>query len=155
MGNFNRDDRSGPRRDFGRRDFGRRGFGDRGGGREMHKAVCSNCGKDCEVPFRPSGEKPVYCSECFEKMGGGSDSRRFQDRGPGRPDFERRNGPGPQNNEQLEAISRKLDKILEVLTIAPVPAKIEPEPEAKLTAITITVPKKSKAPKKKTPVTIE
>ncbi len=39
----------------------------------MHKAVCSNCGRDCEVPFRPSGDKPVFCSDCFDKnRGGGS-----------------------------------------------------------------------------------
>lgn len=34
--------------------------------REMHPAVCSQCGKQTEVPFVPSGDKPVYCSECFE-----------------------------------------------------------------------------------------
>jgi CxxC-x17-CxxC domain-containing protein len=27
--------------------------------REMHKAVCAECGKDCEVPFKPSGDRPV------------------------------------------------------------------------------------------------
>jgi CxxC-x17-CxxC domain-containing protein len=35
--------------------------------REMHKAKCSECGKDCEVPFKPSGDRPVYCKECFKK----------------------------------------------------------------------------------------
>ena len=35
--------------------------------REMHKAVCADCGKDCEVPFKPSGERPVYCRECHSK----------------------------------------------------------------------------------------
>jgi len=108
MGNF-RDDRSGSRGNFGRRDFG--------GRREMHKAVCSSCGRDCEVPFEPTGSKPVYCSECFEKNGGRGNSGRFQDRGPRRPDFERRNEPRPQNNEQLEVINHKLDKILEMLTV--------------------------------------
>jgi len=45
----------------------RGGFrGDRGE-REMHKAVCADCGNDCEVPFKPSGDKPVYCRECFGK----------------------------------------------------------------------------------------
>jgi CxxC-x17-CxxC domain-containing protein len=29
-------------------------------------AICSNCGKKCQVPFRPDGEKPVYCKECFD-----------------------------------------------------------------------------------------
>ena len=35
------------------------------GPREMHKAVCAACGVDCEVPFQPRGDRPVYCSECF------------------------------------------------------------------------------------------
>jgi CxxC-x17-CxxC domain-containing protein len=34
--------------------------------REMFDAVCANCGKTASVPFRPSGAKPVYCSDCFE-----------------------------------------------------------------------------------------
>ena len=42
---------------------------DRGYGapREMHKAVCSDCGKECEVPFKPTEGKPVYCRDCFQK----------------------------------------------------------------------------------------
>lgn len=35
--------------------------------REMHKATCADCGKECEVPFKPSGDRPVYCKECFRK----------------------------------------------------------------------------------------
>ena len=31
----------------------------------MHSAICASCGKPCEVPFRPSGDKPVYCRDCF------------------------------------------------------------------------------------------
>lgn len=34
--------------------------------REMFEAVCANCGRTASVPFRPSGAKPVYCSDCFE-----------------------------------------------------------------------------------------
>jgi CxxC-x17-CxxC domain-containing protein len=55
-----------------------RRFGNRGGGfnrnrsfdrgpREMHKAICSECGKECEVPFKPTEGKPVFCRECFAK----------------------------------------------------------------------------------------
>jgi CxxC-x17-CxxC domain-containing protein len=40
--------------------------------REMFDAVCSNCGKDTKVPFQPRGDKPVYCSDCFETVRGGS-----------------------------------------------------------------------------------
>ncbi len=39
----------------------------RSGPREMHKATCAECGQECEVPFKPSGERPVYCKECFQK----------------------------------------------------------------------------------------
>lgn len=42
----------------------RRGFG---GPREMHKATCADCGKECEVPFKPTEGRPVYCRDCFQK----------------------------------------------------------------------------------------
>lgn len=35
--------------------------------REMHKAVCADCGNECEVPFKPTEGKPVYCKDCFMK----------------------------------------------------------------------------------------
>ena len=34
--------------------------------RELFEAVCADCGKTASVPFRPSGSKPVYCSDCFQ-----------------------------------------------------------------------------------------
>lgn len=34
--------------------------------RELFDAVCAECGKTAQVPFRPSGMKPVYCSDCFQ-----------------------------------------------------------------------------------------
>jgi len=34
--------------------------------REMHDAKCGDCGKDCQVPFEPRQDKPVYCDECFQ-----------------------------------------------------------------------------------------
>jgi CxxC-x17-CxxC domain-containing protein len=40
------------------------GYGSRGP-REMFTATCSNCGKEAQVPFRPTSGKPVYCSDCF------------------------------------------------------------------------------------------
>ena len=39
-----------------------------GSPREMHPAVCAQCGTDTMVPFRPRGDKPVYCSDCFSGM---------------------------------------------------------------------------------------
>ncbi len=35
--------------------------------REMHKTTCSKCKKPCEVPFKPTEGKPVYCKECYAK----------------------------------------------------------------------------------------
>jgi CxxC-x17-CxxC domain-containing protein len=34
--------------------------------REMFPAVCAQCGKSTQVPFQPRGDRPVYCSDCFE-----------------------------------------------------------------------------------------
>ncbi len=37
------------------------------GEREMHKITCSECGNEAEVPFKPDGDRPVYCRDCFMK----------------------------------------------------------------------------------------
>ena len=34
--------------------------------REMHDATCGDCGKECQVPFEPRQDKPVYCNDCFQ-----------------------------------------------------------------------------------------
>ena len=39
--------------------------------RELFDVVCSNCGQPTKVPFQPRGDRPVYCRECYERMGGG------------------------------------------------------------------------------------
>jgi len=52
-------------------------YGGGGGGgyergpREMFAATCSSCGKEAQVPFRPTSGKPVYCSDCFRSQRGG------------------------------------------------------------------------------------
>ena len=52
------------------------GYSSGGGGgydrgpREMFAATCSNCGREAQVPFRPTSGKPVYCSDCFRSMRG-------------------------------------------------------------------------------------
>ena len=63
----------------GGRSFGggsRGGFGrDRDSERrplEMHDVVCDKCKKECQVPFKPTGDKPVLCSDCFRKNDSGS-----------------------------------------------------------------------------------
>ncbi len=70
MGNFNRYNKS-----------------DRGDRPQMHEAVCDECGRKCEVPFRPSGDKPIYCSDCFKSKGGND---RRDDRRSSRRDFDSR-----------------------------------------------------------------
>ncbi|PIZ91134.1 hypothetical protein COX86_01265 [Candidatus Micrarchaeota archaeon CG_4_10_14_0_2_um_filter_60_11] len=45
-------------------EYGGSGYG---ASREMHKTVCSDCGQECEVPFKPAEGRPVYCRECFKK----------------------------------------------------------------------------------------
>ncbi len=57
------------------------GGGDRsfGGTRQMHDAVCGDCGQKTQVPFLPRGDRPVYCNNCFAKhrpAGGGRNSYR-------------------------------------------------------------------------------
>ena len=54
------------------------GFGGQGGGggfrrnfggpREMHPATCAACGQETQVPFKPSGNRPVYCRDCYQKQ---------------------------------------------------------------------------------------
>jgi len=39
----------------------------RSGPRELHDVTCSECGQKAQVPFKPRGDKPVYCSDCFSK----------------------------------------------------------------------------------------
>lgn len=116
MGNFNRD--RGGRSGGG---FGGNGGGGFGGDRDrtMHKAICSSCHKECEVPFRPSGDKPVYCNNCFSKTSTGAERaprRDFGgDRPQQRPSFDGGNRGGDDTKRQLEAISSKLDKLTQAI----------------------------------------
>jgi len=43
------------------------GFRDNFANREMHKATCSECSNECEVPFEPKEGRPVYCRDCYSK----------------------------------------------------------------------------------------
>ncbi|MDO8506380.1 MAG: zinc-ribbon domain containing protein [Candidatus Limnocylindria bacterium] len=62
-----------------RRAGGAGGYGgnsEASGPREFFTATCSNCGNEARVPFQPRGDKPVYCSSCFEQVRP-SASRRY------------------------------------------------------------------------------
>jgi len=109
-GGFSRGGDRGGRGGFGGRPRSFGGDRDNRGPAEMHDATCSKCGKACQVPFRPTGSKPVFCSDCFRQTEGGRDNGR---------DF----APRSQSNsassgisqEQFKQINVKLDKILSVL----------------------------------------
>ncbi|MGD9710719.1 MAG: CxxC-x17-CxxC domain-containing protein [Thermomicrobiales bacterium] len=47
---------------------GGQGGGYSSGPRQLYPAICSNCGRETEVPFQPRNDKPVYCRECFQAM---------------------------------------------------------------------------------------
>ncbi len=64
---------------------------------KMTKVICSSCGKECEVPFKPTSSKPVYCDECFAKK-----NKFSSDKIP---------------NRDLGMINEKLDKIMKALKI--------------------------------------
>ncbi len=123
-----RDSRGGGRPSFGGKSFG----GGRGGNSDvtMHKATCSECGKTCEVPFRPTGDKPVYCKDCFgakRDSEGGAPRPDFSARGPrksfgDKPSFRSNDRPAfqatPSNDglkKELGAIGAKLDRLIEVV----------------------------------------
>lgn len=119
---------------------GYKGGGDRGGfakkswtndrPAQLFKATCAECGKSCDVPFRPTGDKPVYCNNCFSKKRDGADDRggrdysapkrdfgdRFSSR-DSRPSYNDRSErpsfkPAVDNSKQLSEISMKLDRLI-------------------------------------------
>ncbi len=97
----------------------------------MHKATCAECSKTCEVPFRPTSGKPVFCNDCFNGQRDSNDSRggrpSFNDRGPkrdfggDRPSFRSddrpsfKPAPAADNKRELAEISTKLDRLITVM----------------------------------------
>ena len=125
MGNFRPNDRGGFRGRSGgsygsRPGFGGRGKfgGDRDSGRfnrrssEMHDVTCSKCGKKCQVPFKPTGDKPVYCDDCFKH----NNPRNLD--GGSRPEV---------SSEQFNQINAKLDRILRAIESLEIDVGDEPD----------------------------
>ncbi len=85
---------------------GRPSFGGRDGGRreersaESFKAVCDSCHKSCEVPFRPTSGKPVYCNDCFAK------NRDFDNR----PSFGNRDGQRDTYRNDVKRVQKPFAK---------------------------------------------
>jgi len=101
---------------------GRGGGDDRRGPIVMHSAICDECQKSCQVPFRPTGDKPIYCSECFEAKGGKSGSDRSfdrSDRGNNRgSDFGHDSMHGAKRQDaRRENFENKLEQIITKLDI--------------------------------------
>jgi len=38
------------------------------GAREQFDAICAQCGESTTVPFRPRGDRPVYCRSCYASV---------------------------------------------------------------------------------------
>ena len=139
---------------FGGRSKGA-GFRDKGFSKSgMHKATCSECGKSCTVPFKPTGSKPIFCSNCFEKQGKSDFSKNNRDNSsrykfddkrlfdaicdkcqkscqvPFKPTGDKnvycskcfskgdKDHKQEESTKQLEIINSKLDKILKMLSVA-------------------------------------
>jgi len=144
---------------------------------QMHTANCSDCGNKCEVPFRPSGDKPVYCSTCFGAKKNANEPRgelNSQDRSDKgfrnnessntkKPRSERspRHDPSRGRNDegieelkqQITALETKLNKILDLLN-PPKPStkgvkRVKNEPAVKVTKKTAKKVPTKKAPAKK------
>lgn len=175
MSDFKKNNRFGgaSRRPFsGSRPAGNRSFGGRpsSGGRdfgaqkELFKGECASCHKTCEVPFRPNGKKPIYCSDCFRK----EDDRPQRDNRHERPFREERSftprapfAAAPKNRDmedmkvQLASMNATLQKVLVLLqeshagtvVSAPPAAKTASAPATKAVATKRTSAKKA-APKK-------
>ncbi|MFH1905583.1 MAG: CxxC-x17-CxxC domain-containing protein [bacterium] len=147
---------------FGGRDSGRRSFE-----KQMHEATCDKCGKQCEVPFKPTEGKPVYCSDCFEKTG---NSSRYGDRDSRRPDRGGYNRSGGRDSgrfssrdsgsnkpdqfiKEFDQLNRKLDTILKALEVPRNEQVVEkPVKEPKKTEIKVEkkkIVKKKEQPKAK------
>lgn len=73
---------------------------------EAHEVVCDKCGIKTTVPFKPTGNKPVYCRDCFNKKDDSFAKSRPESRD--RPNY---------SADDLAKINQKLDKIMQALKI--------------------------------------
>ncbi len=131
----------------GRPSFG----GNRGGDRgpvTMHKAVCDECHNSCEVPFRPSGDKPIYCNDCFGSKRGNDDRGPRKDFGGDRAprrDFDKpaqsfsKPTPAPVSDDtrkQLSEMNTKLDRLINAIEkLSPSKAEVKPIVKAAVVAV--------------------
>ncbi len=145
MGNFKRSGKGKGGGKFHKGGFGKPSFGGGHFGKpQMFGTTCDGCGNSCEVPFRPSGDKPVYCNDCFRSSGGTKKTKRAE-RDFGARESGTRDSGMPNYGKDIEQLKRqfemlnvKVDKILKILTLltSAIPAEDgQPEtaePKAKL-----------------------
>lgn len=68
--------------------------------RDMYPAVCAQCGKPTQVPFQPRSDRPVYCSECYAAVRGGSGGGSYGSRDSGGGSRDRRYGGGGRDRDR-------------------------------------------------------
>lgn len=80
----------------------------------MHKTTCDGCGASCEVPFKPSGDKPVYCDNCFKDNNDNKSSyTRRESRRDGKR-YEKRNITFQSERQMHEALCDSCGETCEV-----------------------------------------
>lgn len=88
---------------------------------EMHRATCAACNQACQVPFKPNGSRPVYCSNCFGREEDRGAKSYNQDKPSFKPSFERPAANYAENKgieklkEQLNIVNSKLDILIKAL----------------------------------------
>jgi CxxC-x17-CxxC domain-containing protein len=76
--------------------------------RVMHKTICADCKKECEVPFKPTGDRPVYCKECFGKRKAASSFKpNFDNRPKDASPAQTMHVNKPQVLEKKKAVEKK------------------------------------------------
>jgi len=123
----------------------------------MHQAICDQCGKPCEVPFKPTSGKPVYCNACFggkKEIGNNRSESRFSKRNYDNYKVSKNSNFGSDidkgnNNEvkkQLEILNGKMDLLIKAIeTIASTKPLIAKEKIKKIAKKVIPVVKTKKS----------
>ena len=81
----------------------------------MHKATCAECKRNCEVPFKPSGNKPVLCRDCFGEQRNNAEPREFKNNKPKR-DYSDRPSREEKQLQNIQDELSSLKKHVESLT---------------------------------------
>ena len=83
-------------------------------GPELHNATCAKCNKETKVPFKPSGDKPVYCRDCFQDQMSDVESKHNENNIPQEGEvverFGEREGPYRTNKRMHQTTCRTCKK---------------------------------------------